>query len=367
MKNKNIVIYLGHPAQFHFFKYIIKELQKKGYCVKLLLKTKDILEQLVQEAGLDYINIQKNVRKNNIFSIAKASLARTFQVFRIARQCKANIILGTDASVAQASCLLHIAGVTVLEDDIDIIAKMAKITFPFSDSIVVPMVCRVGKWENKKVGYHGYMKLAYLHPNYFVPDKKVVEKYIPDDKYCIVRLAQLTAFHDVGIQGLNVNLVLSIIRNAETYGYRVYISSESELDEQLKAYQLKIKHTDIHHVINYASLLVSDSQSMSVEAAMLGVPSLRFSDFSGRISVLEELEHKYGLTYGIKTTEPEKLIDRVNSFLSDVNLREKFLERREKMLDEKIDVTAFFVWFITNYPHSKTIMEENPDYQFIFK
>lgn len=367
MKNNNIVIYLGHPAQFHFFKYIIKELQKKGYCVKLLLKTKDILEQLVQEEGFNYINIQKTVRKNNVFSIAKASLARTFQVFRIARQCKADIILGTDASVAQASYLLHIAGITVLEDDIDIIAKMAKITFPFSDSIVVPTVCRVGKWKDKKIGYYGYMKLAYLHPNYFIPDKKIVEKYISDDKYCIVRLAQLTAFHDVGIRGLNVNLVLNIIHSAEKYGYKVYISSESELDEQLKAHQLKIRHADIHHVISYASLLVSDSQSMSVEAAILGVPSLRFSDFSGRISVLEELEHKYGLTYGIKTNESEKLINKINDFLSDINLRKEFLERRKKMLEEKIDVTAFFVWFITNYPESKAIMKKNPDYQFKFK
>lgn len=367
MKNKNIIIYLGHPAQFHFFKYIIEELQKDGYNVKLLLKTKDILEPLVRETGFDYVNIQKTVRKNTVFSIAKASLVRTFQVFKIARRYKADLILGTDASVAQASRLLHIAGITVLEDDIDVIAKMAKIAFPFSDCIVVPNVCRVGKWEDKKVGYNGYMKLAYLHPNRFVPNRGIVKRYISENKYCIVRLAQLTAFHDVGIRGLNVDLVLNIIRNAEKYGCQVYISSEYELDDQLRTYQLKIRHTDIHHVISYASLLISDSQSMSVEAAMLGVPSLRFSDFSGKISVLEELEHKYGLTYGVKTDSPNVLISKMTDFLSEENHREEFQYRRKKMLDEKIDVTAFFVWFITNYPQSKIIMKENPDYQFIFK
>ena len=36
------------------------------------------------------------------------------------------------------------------------------------------------------------------------------------------------------------------------------------------------------------------------------------------------------------------------------------------MLKEKIDVTAFMVWFIENYPESAKIMKENPDYQLRF-
>lgn len=34
------------------------------------------------------------------------------------------------------------------------------------------------------------------------------------------------------------------------------------------------------------------------------------------------------------------------------------------MLADKIDVTAFLVWFIENWPESFKIMKENPDYQF---
>lgn len=367
MKNKNIIIYIGHPAQFHFFKYIIEELQKDGYNVKLLLKTKDILEPLVREAGFDYVNIQKTVRKNTVFSIAKASLARTFQVFKIAYNFKANIILGEDASVAQVSKILNIYGITITEDDYEAIARLAKITFPFTDNIVVPSVCRVGKWEHKKISYAGYMKLAYLHPKRFIPDRAIAHKYIQEDKYIIIRLVQLTAFHDVGVHGLNVDLVWNIIAFAKRHGYRIYISSESELNERLRVYQLRIQHIDIHHVMSYASLIIADSQSMSVEAAMLGIPSLRFSDLTGKISVLEELEHKYGLTYGIKTNEPQKLYNKMKELLAMDNLHEEFQIRRQRMLHDKIDVTAFFVWFIENYPESRQIMKENPDYQYNFK
>lgn len=37
------------------------------------------------------------------------------------------------------------------------------------------------------------------------------------------------------------------------------------------------------------------------------------------------------------------------------------------MLSDKIDVTAFMVWFIETYPESKRIMEVNPGYQKRFK
>ena len=33
------------------------------------------------------------------------------------------------------------------------------------------------------------------------------------------------------------------------------------------------------------------------------------------------------------------------------------------MLNEKIDGTAFLVWFVENYPESEKIMRSNPDYQ----
>ena len=106
---------------------------------------------------------------------------------------------------------------------------------------------------------------------------------------------------------------------------------------------------------------------MSVEAAMLGTPSIRFSDFAGKISVLEELEYKYGLTYGIRPSNPEKLIRTIKKLISTPNLKDVWQHLRWKMLSEKIDVTAFMVWLIENYPKSVRLIKNNPEYQFKFK
>ena len=64
-----ILIYLGHPAQYHFYKHIIQRLNHNGHKVAVLLKTKDILQDLVGNVTttttttVEYINIQKKIRK----------------------------------------------------------------------------------------------------------------------------------------------------------------------------------------------------------------------------------------------------------------------------------------------------------------
>jgi predicted glycosyltransferase len=345
----NILVYAGHPAQYHFFKNAIRKLESDGHKVKLLIKTKDILEDLVQEDGIEYENIQPKLRKNSKLSILLAAVKRTKRVMSIARKFKADILVGGDSSIAWSGWLLGRPSITVLEDDIEVVHSYARITYPFSKTILVPRVCRVGKWEKKKIPYDGYMKLAYLHPSYFAPDEEIVRSYGIAEPFMLVRLAKLTAYHDTGINGLDVSLVQKVIEISESRGYRVYITSEGDVDDSLKQYQLKIRHKDIHHIIAFSSMLVSDSQSMSVEAAVLGIPSIRFSDFSGRISVLEELENKYRLTFGIKTSEPQALLDKFSELLRLDGLKEDFQQRRLAMLKDKIDVTAFLVSFIENY------------------
>ena len=144
----------------------------------------------------------------------------------------------------------------------------------------------------------------------------------------------------------------------------MYITSERPLEPEFEQYRLNINPLDIHHVMAFATLYIGDSQSMAVEASMLGVPALRFNDFVGKkkIGVMEELEHIYGLTYGISSHEPQQLYDKIQELIAIPNLREEFQSRRQRMLDEKIDVTAFLTWFLENYPASAVQHAETDDF-----
>jgi predicted glycosyltransferase len=209
------------------------------------------------------------------------------------------------------------------------------------------------------------MKLAYLHPNWFKPNVEIIGNLI-ETTYFIIRLSSLSAHHDIGIKGINLEILREIIRKLSNKG-KVYITSEVPLGKEFEHLRLKNTISDIHHYLYYAQALICDSQSMAGEAAMLGTPSIRISSFVGKLSVLEELEHKYQLTFGIKPNEPDKLFNKIDELLAMSHLKDDFQNRRHKMLADKIDVTAFIEWFIENYPKSIHVMKENPDYQYNFK
>ena len=119
--------------------------------------------------------------------------------------------------------------------------------------------------------------------------------------------------------------------------------------------------------MSFSTMFLGDSQTMTSEAAVLGVPSVRCNSFVGRISYLEEEEHKYDLTYGFKPEDFDKLLLKVEDLLNNKNLKSDWQKKRKKLLNDKIDVTKFFVWFVENYPKSKEKMELEPNYDLKFK
>ena len=61
-----LLFYMGHPAHFHLYKETIKSLQFKGVECFVLIKSKDVLEDLLQSSGLSYINVFNVLRISNI-------------------------------------------------------------------------------------------------------------------------------------------------------------------------------------------------------------------------------------------------------------------------------------------------------------
>ena len=170
----------------------------------------------------------------------------------------------------------------------------------------------------KKIAYDGYQKIAYLHPNYFQPQENVLKslRLTKNDRFFVIRLVALNAVHDIeeNHYGLSIKLLRDIIKFLSKKG-KVFISSEKIVIPEFKKYELKIKPNEVHDLMYYADLFISDSQSMSVESALIGTPSIRCSSFVGKITVLEELEHKYKLTFGIRTGDERNVLTKSKKYL----------------------------------------------------
>jgi len=109
---------------------------------------------------------------------------------------------------------------------------------------------------------------------------------------------------------------------------------------------------DIHHMIALATIFIGDSQTMAAEAGILGTPFIRYNDFVGRLGYLNELEEKYNLGFGIRPGDEEKLFSAIRTLLNTPDLHEVWQKRRQKMLEDKINVAVYMTELIENYPES---------------
>ena len=359
------LLMISHPAQFHMYRNIIGKLKEHSHQVVIVIRPKDILEQLCEEANVSFYKVKERSNKCGRLGYVIAFFSKIFSVMKIVRREKPDMLAGCDGTIAYVGRILGLPSIGFTEDDYSIIKLYADIFFPVYNKVIIPYVCDAGKWNKKKIGYAGYQKLTYLHPNYFTPDKQVVEQYFPVDEspYFIIRFAKLSAHHDVGVNGFSHEVAQRVIDKLKQHG-RVFITSEAPLPQEFEQYRLRINPLDIHHLLAFASLYIGDSQSMAVEACMLGTPCLRFNDFVGqkKISVLEELELVYYLTNGIHSSDADTLYKRIDEILALPDARAVYQSRRQQMLQEKIDVTKFWTWFLENYPASAVQHTETDEF-----
>ena len=344
-----VLFHLGHPAHFHLFKNLIKILKENGHHPLILIKKKDVLEELLKESGFSYQNILPSGRKDSLISIGLGLIKQNIAILKFCWKKNIDILVGTSGSISHVGRLIRKPSLIINEDDASAVPLLAKISYPFASAVVTPDVCDNGKWEYKSIKYKGYHELAYLHPNYFIPQRRIVEKFIDFEKpFFLLRFAKLGAHHDKGVQGISDDVAIKLVNILKPYG-NIYITSERKIKGNLEAYRLNINPIDIHHVMAHASMYIGDSQTMAAEAGVLGVPFIRFNDFVGRIGYLDDLENKFELGFGVKTQNVENLYIKVKELILMENRKEIFQKRRELMLLNKIDVTKYLVDLIINY------------------
>lgn len=379
----NILLQLSHPAHFHYYHYAMLNWMEHGHKVVVVIKTKDILEQLVKDSGIPYYNINAKVHRSNKIGILWDMIVRDWKILRICLREKIHVLTGSSAEVAHIAWLLRRFGVCTGEDDAKVIPAYVKCTAPFLYEHCIrlcPTVCSSDGMEKYTVHYPSNHELAYLHPNHFTANRTIVDGYGIDTTkpYFLMRFASLKAHHDNGIQGINTAIAQRLVDTLSPHG-QIYITSERELEPQFEPYRIRINPLDMHHVMAFASLYIGDSQTMAAEAGVLGTPFVRFNDFVGRIGYLRELEDVYQLGYGIHATplkddspirltngqvQPSgtealyKAVEDLVAMPADERKR-IFSERRERMLSEKIDYAKYLTWFIENYPASQQETREN--------
>ncbi|MBJ2172608.1 DUF354 domain-containing protein [Aureibaculum sp. A20] len=353
-----ILIDIGHPAHVHLFKNFTIEMQKQGHIALFTCREKEFEIELLEANGFKYVSFGKKYKSiaGKIFGL----LVFDLKMLKTAIKFKPDIFLSVGSMyAAQVAFMLRKPHFT-FEDTGNL--EQIRLYLPFTKMVFTPDVLKRDLGE-KQLRYPSYHELAYLSPNYFSPDNSIY-KFLgieSKDSYVIIRFVSWNATHDVGQNGINDKDKNDIISFLATK-YKVFISSESELPEELKKYKIKIPPEHIHHALYYADLVISEGATMASEAGVLGTTAIYVNSIEACNNRDQE---KYELVYNFKSGLG--VLDKVKEIVKENMGKEELNNRKEIMLSNKIDVTDFLLWFVKNYPESYLELKKNPKYQFNFK
>ena len=360
----NILIDICHPAHVHLLKNVYKQLVEHGNNVTVTVKELPAAIKLLQIYGIPYVYIGH--KSDSIGKKGVMQLMYDFKLWKLAMKKHIDVGVGTSVTIAHVSKISKMKSIIIDDDDDEVEPLFVKYAHTFADSIMTPV--GTSRKSPKTVFYSSYHALAHLHPNYFKPDPSVLKEagVSEGEKFFVMRFNAFKAHHDVGVVGLTIENKRKLVDMLSKQG-KVFITTEKNIDEEFKQYQIKLSPEKVHSLMYYATMFVGDSQSMTSEAAVLGTPAIRCNTFVGKLHTLNEIESDYDLTYGFLPTDSDKMFKKIEELLSMPNLKEVWEAKRQKLLADKIDYAAFLTWFIENYPESREIMKINPDYQYRFR
>ncbi|MDD5570378.1 MAG: DUF354 domain-containing protein [Bacteroidales bacterium] len=368
-KKLRILFFLIHPAKYHQFKVTVNTLIAKGHDVELIIIGRDILPELVKNEGWKHKIIFPHGRKykgvNSLISAGLLFFPTIFKLFRLTLWKKYDLFL-TDDLLSYVGKIRGIPTFFFTDDDFSAVPQ-ALLYLPPASHIFSPDICFMGKFKKKVIGYYGYKSLCHLHPNHFKPDINRLDESLRDGKpFFIVRTVMANSKHDIEKNSIGDDLLRKLISILEKNG-RVILNSERPLPEDLKKYELSIRKNDINHYMYFSKIFIGDSTTMAVEAAVIGTPSIEIDDWFDDFKQYHELCDKYKLLKGFRLEDEEGIFSLIDEYLKIDNLKEEFLKRRDRMLQDKIDVSAFLIWFIENYPQSLKDYKADPQIQNRFK
>ena len=343
-----ILVEMGHPAHVHHFKNMIWELEKRGHRVQICTTDKEITLELLDKYGFNYKILGINRRKGIVGKIPLL-IKSDLRMLKIAKNFKPDLFICRGSPVSA-----HVSKIfrkpCISFNDTEHSALVDSIVFPFLDAVLTPSCFKKDIGKNQ-IRYDGYHELAYLHPSYFTPNPAVLDEIglTEDDTFIILRFVSWDASHDVGHSGIRNKIEL--VQKLEKYG-RVLITSEGKLGDGLEKHQIKVSPEKMHDLLYYASLYVGEGATMASESAILGTHAVYTNTL--RLGYTDEEEEKYDLVYNFsdEKTMEKKAFDKALELIRNDNLRRDGKRKKEILLKDKIDVTAFMVKFIENDPES---------------
>ncbi|WP_231189777.1 DUF354 domain-containing protein [Haladaptatus sp. DYF46] len=348
-----VFVTVQHPAHVHFFRNAIAELEGDGHDVHVFAREKEMAVELLRRYDISHEVLAGTA--SGLSELARVQATYEARLLRRAFQLKPDVITAI-GGVAAA----HVAKVTGAQSAIFYDTEHAKLiqnlAFPFANAVYTPD-CYTRNVGSKQVRYPGYHELAYLHPDRFTPDPAVVEDLglDPEETFTVLRLVEWGASHDVGQGGFDD--VRDVVERLEDAGSEVLITSERSLPSSLESRRATVPPHRMHDLLAFADLFVGEGATMAAESAVLGTPAIYVNTLT--MGYTDELDERYELLFNYQRGDRHaRALEKAVSILEGDT---DWQERRERLLDDKVDTTDIIVRAITGRSRNARGRTKRPD------
>ena len=338
------LITIEHPAWAHQFRPVIEKLLDKGHDVKVLVIDQEVTSKLLEKFGIKYVKIG-NSTGSNVLDKSWIFFHSTLSILWNSFFFKTDVFIGrASPMVAIASFFLRKPHI-IYED-----TKRSTIALWFckriSKIIITPKFFNLDL-GNCHVRTDSFKELFYLHKNSFIPDPRVLDTLglSQGENFVLIRYIAWNASHDMGEQGFSDKMKIKLVHEISKT-HNVFVSSEKELPDELKQYELKADVHKIHDVLYYSSLFISESGTMSTEACLLGVPVVYVATIAKRLGNFVALKEEYELLDFYDNEEDG--LAKIRWILSQKNYKELQKKKLDQLYEDKIDVLGFYLAIISS-------------------
>ena len=364
-----ILFIVYHPVDPYIAFETARKIEEEGGSTYFIIIEKEgIIKKIVDSYGFSNTVIGKN--KDSFAGKIVNTFSIVTRINRHVKRFKPNLIFSPAGPYSSLACRFNNVPQICWED-----TETATFNFKYSIKQISSMLLVDSFYlelppYDSIIRFNGYKELAYLHPNVFSPDIDVLKELNlnENDKIVLMRFSALNAMHDIGLNSealTNDDKILKFIKQIENdYNAKVLISvTERDLDDRFNPYKLNIAPSKYAHLLSFCTLYIGEGTTTASEAGVLGVPWINIQ--KTKRGYLIDQEVNYGL--GFRTEDMDYAMEKAKEYLKNDNIKKEWSVKRKNLLDDKIDVSAFFSWFLQNYPESHRIMKETPDFQNKFK
>jgi len=354
-----IAVFVNTQAEVHFYKNIIAALERDGNQVFVLARDCGGTTDLLNELTIPFFPISSppGPASRKTTPIAHDVV----NAFRYLKEKNIDLTTGYGTYSTFTACLLKVPDIAFNDCENTISPEryaLFKLTYQFTDVFVTPSSFK-RELGSKHFKVESYKELAYLHPNYYTPDPSIFDLLdIPiSQDYSVLRFKALDCANDLRGMGLSDTDKIALVKELSNYG-EVFVSTERDVPESIQEYVLDVPKHRIHDVLSYASLFVTDTQTMAAEAALLGTPTIRSSPIMGECDpVFIELEREFELLFNLKTAS--EIAAKGVQLIKNPQTTDDWQKKRDRLLERKLDLTALMVSLIEEFPESATYMSTN--------